>query len=325
VSVELFAWLGFGSLIVVFLALDLLVFHRDAHVIAPREALTWWVIWVSMGLAFGGVIWVWRGPEGAGEYLAGYLIEQSLSVDNMFVFALIFSYFAVPPQYQHRLLFWGVVGAVVFRALFIGAGAALLEHFHWTIYIFGAFLVFTGFKLMRQGHEQIEPDKNPVLRFIRRFVPMTTSLHDQAFFVREAGRWVATPLFAVLVVIETTDVVFAVDSIPAVFAVTTDPFIVFTSNAFAILGLRALYFLLADMMGRFVYLKYGLAAILSLVGVKMLISELYKVPVVVSLSLIVLILAATAIASLRFPPGEMEGDDRATGGSRSVRDGETAA
>jgi tellurite resistance protein TerC len=220
----------------------------------------------------------------------------------MFVFALIFGYFAVPGKLQHRLLFWGIVGAVIFRAIFIGAGAVLLKNFHWMMYVFGAFLVYTGLKLLRHHDEEIEPEKNPVLRVMRRFVPMTDQLHGQSFFIRQGGRLMATPLFAVLVVIETTDVIFAVDSIPAVFAVTSDPFIVFTSNAFAILGLRALYFLLADMMGRFVYLKYGLAAILTLVGAKMLLADIYKVPVWLSLSAIAAILAVTVIVSLRATP-----------------------
>jgi tellurite resistance protein TerC len=257
---------------------------------------------VTVALVFCGILYVWRGPDAAGEFLAGYLIEQSLSVDNMFVFALIFGYFAVPGKLQHRLLFWGIVGAVIFRALFIGAGAALLKNFHWTIYLFGAFLVYTGLKLLRHSAEEIEPEKNPVLRLLRRFVPITDRLHGQSFFIRQNGRLMATPLFAVLVVIETTDVIFAVDSIPAVFAVTSDPFIVFTSNAFAILGLRALYFLLADMMGRFVYLKYGLAAILTLVGAKMLLTDVYKVPVWLSLSCIAAILIVTVLVSLRVTP-----------------------
>jgi tellurite resistance protein TerC len=305
VSVDTLAWMVFGLLIASFLTLDLFVFHREAHEVKPREALTWVGIWVTAALVFCGILYVWRGPEASGEFLAGYLIEQSLSVDNMFVFALIFGYFAVPGKLQHRLLFWGIVGAVIFRAIFIGAGAVLLKNFHWTMYVFGAFLVYTGLNLLRHQDEEIEPDKNPVLRLMRRFVPITDRLHGQAFFVRQGGRLMATPLFAVLVVIETTDVVFAVDSIPAVFAVTSDPFIVFTSNAFAILGLRALYFLLADMMGRFVYLKYGLAAILTLVGAKMLIADIYKVPVWLSLSTIAAILSITIVMSLRACPEPM--------------------
>jgi tellurite resistance protein TerC len=302
VSLDTLAWIIFGLLIASFLTLDLFVFHREAHEVKPREALTWVCVWVSAALVFCGILYFWRGPEASGEFLAGYLIEQSLSVDNMFVFALIFGYFAVPGKLQHRLLFWGIVGAVIFRAIFIGAGAVMLKNFHWMMYVFGAFLVYTGIKLLRHHEEEIEPEKNPVLRLIRRFVPMTDQLHGQSFFIRQGGRLMATPLFAVLIVIETTDVIFAVDSIPAVFAVTSDPFIVFTSNAFAILGLRALYFLLADMMGRFVYLKYGLAAILTLVGVKMLLADIYKVPVWLSLSAIAVILAVTVVISLRAAP-----------------------
>jgi tellurite resistance protein TerC len=304
VSVDVLAWIVFGLLIAGFLALDLFVFHREAHEVKPREALTWVCVWVAAALAFCGILYFWRGSDAAGEFLAGYLIEQSLSVDNMFVFALIFSYFAIPNRLQHRLLFWGIVGAVIFRALFIGAGAVLLKNFHWTIYLFGAFLVFTGLKLLRHDDDEIEPEKNPILRLVRRFVPMTDGLHGQSFFVRQGGRLMATPLLAVLIVIETTDVIFAVDSIPAVFAVTSDPFIVFTSNAFAILGLRALYFLLADMMNRFVYLKYGLAAILTLVGAKMLLTDFYKVPTWMSLGMIVAILAVTIVLSLRVKPAE---------------------
>ncbi|MFN0070466.1 MAG: TerC family protein [Chloroflexota bacterium] len=310
-SIDTLAWIVFGLLIASFLALDLFVFHREAHEVKPREALSWVCIWVAVALAFCVLLYFWKGPETAGEFLAGYLIEQSLSVDNMFVFALIFGYFAVPGKFQHRLLFWGIVGAVIFRAIFIGAGAVLLKNFHWTIYLFGAFLVYTGLKLLRHNDEEIEPEKNPVLRLIRRFIPMTAELRGQSFFVREGGRWMATPLFAVLVVIETTDVIFAVDSIPAVFAVTSDPFIVFTSNAFAILGLRALYFLLADMMGRFVYLKYGLAAILTLVGTKMLLTDIYKVPVWLSLGAIIAILAVTIFISLRVKPAEESSEPQA--------------
>ncbi len=298
-SVDTLAWIVFAVLIASFLALDLFVFHKEAHEVKPREALTWVCIWVAVALAFCGILYFWRGPDSAAEFLAGYLVEQSLSVDNMFVFALIFTYFAIPGSLQHRLLFWGIVGAVIFRAMFIGAGAVLLKNFHWTIYIFGGFLVYTGLKLLKHSDDQVEPEKNPVLRLMRRFVPLTENLHGQSFFVRQNGRLMATPLLAVLVVIETTDIIFAVDSIPAVFAVTTDPFIVFTSNAFAILGLRALYFLLADMMGRFIYLKYGLAAILTMVGVKMLLTDIYKVPVWLSLGAIVVILAVTVLISLR--------------------------
>jgi len=267
--------------------------------VSMREAATWSAVWIVMGLSFGALIWAWAGPSAGGEYLAGYLIEKSLSVDNIFVFALIFSYFAVPVAYQHRVLFWGIFGALVFRAIFIGAGAALLEQFHWMIYLFGGFLVLTGIKMARHKNIEVHPENNPLLRLLRRVMPITRDYHGQRFFAREAGRRVATPMLAVLVIIETTDIIFAVDSIPAIFAITREPFIVFTSNAFAILGLRALYFLLAGMIGRFAYLKTGLAAILVFVGAKMLISDLYKIPVWASLTVIALTLTAAIVASLR--------------------------
>jgi tellurite resistance protein TerC len=286
------------------LALDLFVFHRRAHAVSMREAAIWSVVWVGLGLGFGGLVWAWQGPSAAGEYLAGYLIEKSLSVDNVFVFALLFAAFGVPAAYQHRVLFWGVVGAIVLRAAFIAAGAALLESVHWVIYLFGALLVVTGLKMALRSHAQVRPERNPVLRLARRVVPISSEYRGQRFFVREAGRLVATPLFAVLVAVETTDLVFAVDSIPAIFAVTRDPFLVLTSNVFAILGLRALYFLLAGLMHRFVYLKYGLAAILVFVGGKMLASEVYPVPIELSLGVIAAAIGVAVIASLRATPGE---------------------
>jgi len=298
-SVDLWIWAVFLGVIAFFLLLDLFVFHREAHVVSMREAATWSAIWVAMGLAFGGLIWLWFGPTAAGEYLAGYLIEKSLSVDNVFVFALIFSYFAVPAAYQHRVLFWGVVGAILMRAAFIAAGAALLESFHWIIYVFGALLVVTGVRMATRRHEEVHPERNPILRLVRRLIPMLPEYRGQKFFIREDGRLWATPLLAVLIVVETTDVIFAIDSIPAIFAVTREPFLVFTSNAFAILGLRALYFLLAGMMHRFVYLKYGLAGILVFVGAKMLLSDIYKVPIWISLAVIALLVGVSVVASLR--------------------------
>ncbi|MBK5228043.1 MAG: TerC family protein [Actinobacteria bacterium] len=300
--VEWWAWAAFLAFIVAMLLLDLLVLHRKAHEVSMKEAATWSGIWIAMGLGFGGIVWAWGGGTAAGEYLAGYLIEKSLSVDNIFVFALLFSYFAVPVQYQHRVLFLGILGALVFRVIFIAGGAALLENFHWMIYVFGGFLVLTGIKMARHRDLEIHPEHNPVLRLMRRAVPMTPDYRGQRFFVREAGRRLATPMLAVLVVIETTDIIFAVDSIPAIFAITRDTFLVFTSNAFAILGLRALYFLLAGMMGRFRYLKVGLAAILVFVGAKMLVSEFYKVPIWASLSVIGLTLAVAITVSLLAEP-----------------------
>ncbi len=297
-EVDPWAWFAVVGFIAAMLALDLLVFHREAHEVRMREAVTWSVVWVVCGLSFGGIVWVVGGGEAAGAYLAGYLIEKSLSVDNIFVFALLFSYFAVPTAYQHRVLFWGVLGALVMRALFIAAGAAALERFHWAIYLFGGFLVLTGIRMAMHGDTEVHPDRNPLLRLMRRIVPMTSDYRGQHFVVRDAGRWLATPMLAVLVVVETSDVLFAVDSIPAIFAVTRDTFLVFTSNAFAILGLRALYFVLAGAMGRFVYLKAGLAAVLVFVGVKMLLSETYKIPIWLSLTVIAALLAAAIGASL---------------------------
>jgi tellurite resistance protein TerC len=303
VDVGIWAWVGFVGLIVFLLALDLFVFHRDAHEVSFREATKFSIFWISLGLAFGVVVYFWLGAQAGGEYLAGYLIEKSLSVDNIFVFALIFTYFGVPAKYQHRVLFWGILGALVFRALFIAGGAALLERFHFTIYIFGAFLVLTGIRMALHRDEEMHPEKNPVLGLFRRVVPMTSEYHGQKFTVREAGRLVATPLMAVLVLIETSDILFAVDSIPAIFAITDDPFIVFTSNAFAILGLRALYFMLAGMINRFIYLKIGLAVVLVYVGVKMLVSSWIHIPIWASLAFIALAITVSIVASLRSTKG----------------------
>ncbi len=301
-QIEPWMWAAFVGFILAMLTLDLFVVHKDAHEVSFREAATWSVIWVALGLSFGVLIWVWQGPELAGEYLAGYLIEKSLSVDNIFVFALVFGYFAVPQKYQHRVLFWGILGALVFRAIFIFAGTELLDRFHWMIFVFGGFLVFTGIKMLRHRDEHVDPGRNPVLRLMKRFIPTTDEYVGQKLFVRQAGRRLATPLFAVLVVIETTDIIFAVDSIPAILAVTEEPFLVFTSNAFAILGLRALYFLLAGMMDRFAYLKLGLAAVLIFVGVKMLITDIYHVPIWASLTVIGVTIGVSIVASLRRPP-----------------------
>jgi tellurite resistance protein TerC len=297
-DVPLWGWAAVLAVILAMLAVDLFA-HRREHVVSVREAAVWSAIWVSLGLGFGVVVWSVYGAQAGGEYFAGYLIEKSLAVDNVFVFALIFTYFAVPRQYQHRVLFYGVLGALVFRAIFIAGGAALLDRFHWILYVFGAFLVITGWRMFRHRNEESDPGRNPVLRMVRRFVPTTDEFHGQKFWVRKAGKWVATPLFVVLVMVETTDIVFAVDSIPAIFAVTQEPFLVFTSNAFAILGLRAMYFLLADLMHRFVYLKLGLAAILVFVGVKMLLLDVYKVPIGLSLAVIATLITVSVAMSLR--------------------------
>jgi len=296
-------WPAFVGLILLLLALDLFVFHRDAHEVSFGEATKFSIYWIALGLAFGGLVFVWMGPEAGGEYLAGYLIEKSLAVDNIFVFALIFSYFAVPAKYQHRVLFWGVVGALVFRAIFIAGGAALLENFHWMIYVFGGFLVFTGIKMAMHRDLEMHPERNPALRLFKRVVPSTHEYHGQRFTIRQAGRRLATPLLAVLVLIETSDIIFAVDSIPAIFAVTDDPFLVFTSNAFAILGLRALYFMLAGMIARFVYLKVGLAAVLVFVGAKMLLVDVVKIPIWASLLVITAMIGASILVSLRVTAG----------------------
>lgn len=296
-SVPWFAWAAVLAVILGMLAVDLLA-HRRAHVVRPREALAWSGVWVALGLAFGAVVWGVWGSEAGGEYLAGYLIEKSLAVDNVFVIALLFAAFAVPRALQHRVLFYGVIGALVFRALFIGAGSVILERAHWVLYLFGAFLLYTGVKMARHRQIEVHPERNPVLRLVRRVIPVSDGFHDQRFLLRRDGRWIATPLLVALVAIETTDIVFAVDSIPAIFAVTEQPFLVFTSNAFAILGLRAMYFLLADAMNRFGYLRYGLAAVLVFVGAKMLLADVYKIPVWLSLGAIVLALAVSVGASL---------------------------
>jgi tellurite resistance protein TerC len=292
-------WAGFTAFILALLALDLGVFHRKAHAVSIREAVVWSAVWITLALAFNALIWWLRGPEPALQFLTGYLIEKSLSVDNIFVFALVFSYFAVPAVDQHRVLFWGILGALVLRAVFILAGSALLASFHWVIYVFGAFLIFTGIKMALHRGDEIHPEKNPVLRLVRRFVPVTPGYEQSRFFVRRAGRLMATPLFLVLAVVESTDVVFAVDSIPAIFAVTKDPFLVYTSNVFAILGLRSLYFLLAGVMQKFIYLKLGLSAILVFVGGKMTLAEIYAIPSAVSLLVIAALLTISIVASLR--------------------------
>jgi len=291
-------WVLFNALILGLLAVDLGVFHRRAHVVGLREAAIWSLVWIGLALAFNAGVFYFGGAEKGTEFLTGYLIEKSLSVDNIFVFVLIFTYFAVPAQYQHRVLFWGILGALVMRGIMIIAGASLLDSFHWVIYIFGGIIILSGVKMLIQRHEELHPERNPLVRLVRRFFPASSEYHGQRFFVRTAGRLMLTPLAIVLMVVETTDLVFAVDSIPAIFAITRDPFIVYTSNVFAILGLRALYFLLAGVVQRFVYLKVGLSAILIWVGAKMLLSDLYKVPTTVSLGVVAAVLAVAIAASL---------------------------
>ena len=294
----LWAWAATLGVIAIALTLDLFVFHREAHEVGLREAAWASLAWVALGVGFGIVVWVFGGTNAGEEYFAGYLIEKALSVENIFVFALVLGYFAVPPANQHRVLFFGVLGALILRGAFIAGGKALLENFHWMIFVFGGFLVLTAIRMATQEQISVDPGRNPLLRVLRRVIPMTSDYHGQRFWVRQGGRLLATPMLAVLVAVETTDVIFAVDSIPAIFAVTTDTFVVFTSNAFALLGLRALYFLLAGAMHRLSYLKIGLAAVLALVGIKMLISDLYKVPIAVSLGAISAILAAAVTGSL---------------------------
>jgi tellurite resistance protein TerC len=298
-DVPLWAWGALVAGIAVLLLGDLLLVHRRPHAVSLREAGIESAVWITIGLSFSVVLaWAFGGAA-AGEYLAGYLIEKSLSVDNVFVWAVIFGYFAVPAQYQFRVLFWGIFGALVLRAIFIFAGVALLETFEWVLYIFGAFLLYTAVKIARHHGAEVHPDNNPVLKLVRRVVPSTSEYDGQRMFTRRTGRRLATPLFAVLILVETTDVVFAVDSIPAILAVSREPFIVFASNAFAIMGLRALYFLLAGMAGRFRYLNFGLGLILGFVGIKMLIVEWYHVPTGLSLGVIAAVLAVTVWLSLR--------------------------
>jgi len=296
---DLIFWIAFIAFISVFLALDLGVFHRDAHVVPPKEALGWTLVWVTLAVIFGlGVLFV-RGSETGIAWFTGYVIEYSLSVDNVFVFALIFGAFAVPRELQHRVLFWGVIGALVLRFVMILAGATLIESYHWIIYVFGGFLVFTGVRMALSGADHAShPEDNPIVRVARKRLRITPEFHGQRFFVRTAAGLAATPLFLTLITVETSDVIFAVDSIPAIFAVTTDPFVVFTSNAFAILGLRSLYFLLADAADRFRYLKLGLAAVLVFVGAKMLLTDIFKVPPALSLAVIVGVLAVAVAVSL---------------------------
>lgn len=294
-------WIAFNIFVVCMLALDLLVFHRHAHVVKVKEALLFSAFWIALALAFNVVIWWWQGPEVALQFFTGYLIEKSLSIDNLFVFLLIFSYFAVPSIYQHRVLFWGVLGALVMRFVFIVAGAALLARFHWLIYVFGVFLIFTGLRMARKGDEEIHPEKNPVVNFVRRLMPVTPDYQGGRFFIRDMGRLMATPLFIVLVMVETTDVIFALDSIPAIFAITTDPFIVYTSNVFAILGLRSLFFALAGVMVMFHYLKLGLSAVLTFIGAKMVLVDFLHIPIGISLLIIAGILIASVVASLIWP------------------------
>ena len=302
--------IAFNLGVLAVLGVDLGVFNRKAHKISVREAAIWSSVWIALSIGFAGFIYWWRTPEQALEFLTGYLIEYSLSVDNIFVIVLIFSYFRIAEKHQHRVLFWGIIGALLMRGSMISAGAFLISRFHWILYVFGAFLIFTGIRMAMQDEADIEPESNPVLRLVRRLLPVTHDFRDQSFFVREPlhrgepPRVLATPLFIVLVLVETTDLIFAVDSIPAIFAVTRDPLIVYTSNVCAILGLRSLYFMLAGVIHRFYLLKLGLAVVLTFVGVKMLLASVYEIPILVSLLVIALILGTSVVASVVFPRKE---------------------
>jgi len=297
-------WAGFVGFVLVMLALDLGLFHRKAHEVSLREAAVWSAVWVSLAALFAVGVHHWFGPERGLEFVTGYLIEKALAVDNIFVFYAIFAYFAVPAAYQHRVLFWGILGALVMRALFIFAGAALLQQFHWVMYVFGAILIATAVKLLLLAEHGMDPEKNAVYRWFRRFVPSVPEYHGSRFTVVKDGKRFATPLLAVLVLIEWTDVVFAIDSIPAIFAVTSDPFIVFTSNIFAILGLRSMFFLLAGVIGKFHLLKPALALVLAFVGAKMILIDVYKIPIGISLGVIATLIAGGVAGSLLFPKRE---------------------
>jgi tellurite resistance protein TerC len=306
---SIWLWVGFNLFVLALLALDLGVFHRKAHAVSTREAIIWSIVWISLALLFNGAIYLfWQqfrpdsplsNSEAALQFLTGYLIEKALSVDNIFVFVLIFAYFRVPAAYQHRVLFWGILGALLMRGTMILAGAALIKQFHWIIYVFGAFLIFTGIRMAFHKNEELHPEDNPLVKLVKRLIPVTKDYRGDKFFVREAALLMATPLLIVLLVVESTDLIFAVDSIPAIFAVTEDPFIVYTSNVFAILGLRSLYFLLAGVIDKFYYLKLGLSVVLVFVGVKMLLTDTaFKIPIGASLGIIALVLTAAIGASL---------------------------
>ncbi len=295
---NIYLWLGFGAVILTLLVLDLLIFHRKAHSVSTREAGIWTAVWVSLALLFNVAVFIWKGPQTGLEYLTGYLIEYSLSVDNLFVFVVIFGAFNVAPAHQHRVLFWGIMGALVMRGVLIASGSVLMEQFYWVAYIFGAFLIFTGIKLGVKKESEPHPEKNPIVCLARRCLPMASECNDGKFVTRQAGKLLLTPLFLVLLAVETTDLIFALDSIPAIFAITTDPFVIFTSNIFAILGLRSLYFLLAGAVKKFCYLQKCLAIILTFVGVKMLVAYFYHIPVGISLSVVVGVLATGIVASL---------------------------
>jgi len=296
---QILFWVIFNLFVLAMLILDLKVFHRKVHVIRIKEALIWSAVWITLSLLFNILVYYKFGKTLALEYLTGYVIEYSLSVDNIFVFILIFSYFAVKGEYQHRVLFWGIIGALVMRAIFIFAGVALINRFHWIVIIFGGFLVFTGIRMLFQKEAEVDPEKNPIVRFFKRFLPVTDDYHGKNFFIKKNHKLYATPLFLVLLIIESSDLIFAVDSIPAILAVSKNPFIVYTSNIFAIMGLRSLYFALSGIMGLFRYLKVGLAFVLTFVGVKMLLAFIHiEIPILLSLGVIISILMFSVLASV---------------------------
>ena len=299
--VDSFVWLSFLGFVLIMLALDLGVFHRKSHEVKIKEALIWSAVWIGLALLFNYGIYVFLGKQKAVEFLTGYVIEKSLSIDNLFVFIMLFTYFKVDVKYQHKVLFWGILGALAMRAVFIFAGVSLISKFHWIIYVFGVLLVFTGIKMLFHKDADIQPDKNPLVRLFKKIYPVTKEDHGGKFFVKLQGKKFATPLFFVLLIVEFTDLIFAVDSIPAILAITNDTFIIFTSNVFAILGLRALYFALAGITKYFHYLKYGLSAILVFVGIKMTIVDFYKIPIMYSLLVIAGILLVSVLISIAFP------------------------
>ncbi len=309
-TTSLWYWIAFNAFILAMLALDLGVFHRRAHAIGMREALGWSVAWIAISLLFDVGIYVFAGRGPALAFLTGYLIEKSLSVDNLFVFAVLFGYFAVPARYQHKILFWGILGALLMRGVMIGLGAALIHRFSWVLYVFGGFLVLTGLRMLFTPETEMRPESNPVVRLFRRLLPVEPGYAGDRFFIRAEGRTLATRLFIVLLVIEVSDLIFAVDSIPAIFGVTTDPFIVYTSNVFAILGLRSLYFALANIIELFHFLKYGLAVVLVFIGVKMLIAAFWHIPITLALGIVVGVLLLSILASRLWPPEPpRHGDD----------------
>jgi tellurite resistance protein TerC len=317
-ATNIWFWVGFIAFVLTMLALDLGVFHRKAHAVRPREAGIWVAIWVSLALIFAAGLWYFEGRQIALTFLTGYVIEESLSVDNLFVMVVIFNYFSVPAATQHRVLFYGILGALVMRGIFIGLGTLLVTKFGWILYVFGAMLLVTGVRMMFKQDEEFEGEQNRVVRLVRRYVPLTPDYRGNSFFVTENGRRIATPLFLVLILVEFTDLIFAVDSIPAIFGITTDPFLVFTSNIFAILGLRSMYFLLAAVVERFYLLKYGLAFILSFIGVKMLGERFFHIDILLSLGIVLGTLALSIVASLIWPkpeeaPEPLRPEKRATG------------